>query len=699
MLGLLAFSAGATFLMTWPVGLHLSDHLVVPRVFIGRGLLPNAPDTYLHLWILAWVHHALTTEPARLFDANIMYPARHALAGSEHMLAHWPLHAPVYAASGNPVLAYQWVLFSSFVLNTIALYTLLRRWTASAQGALVGAAIYAFAPLRFDLIGTVQHLNVAYLPLAVFFSDRYRREGRRRDLAGVAAATALQTLCSYYLAYATAVAVVILCLAVALEGPRRALALGGAAVVGLVPLAAVSLPYLRMRAAAVVPVYPDVWLRAASASPAWFVRRDMPLFAGGLPLALAIAGALSTPVERWRRWFALGVVAAGGVLVLGPVVPLWGWEIPLPYRALYAWIPGFASLRYPYRFGVLTTLGIALLAGLGWSRLVGSRTRGWPLTALGLFVVGMEYRRAPLQLQPVEVGSALPPAYHWLARHGAGRPLLDWPIPPPGDLRAGYEQSRAMYFSTYHWLPLLNGYTAYEPPSHEVVSLLAQRLPEPRSLQELIDLTGVRLLLLHRDRLDPAARERWSAWLEGAGGCEQLAEFAADVICALPAPRTDLRPRLVAADERTPRETFRGLPLAPLPPRGQRGRLAAERGAPTMAAGLVQRLRLEATNRSSVPWPGLAPPGPGVVMVRQRWRMAEDGTSEPEWRGTPLLCDLAPGESCQVVLPILAPSAPGSYVLELALGQEAGPEIPLEGATPLRLPVRVLRLSGARAAR
>ena len=184
MLGLLAFSAGATFLMTWPVGLHLSDHLVVPRVFIGRGLLPNAPDTYLHLWILAWVHHALTTEPARLFDANIMYPARHALAGSEHMLAHWPLHAPVYAASGNPVLAYQWVLFSSFVLNTIALYTLLRRWTASAQGALVGAAIYAFAPLRFDLIGTVQHLNVAYLPLAVFFADRYRSEGRRRDLAG-----------------------------------------------------------------------------------------------------------------------------------------------------------------------------------------------------------------------------------------------------------------------------------------------------------------------------------------------------------------------------------------------------------------------------------------------------------------------------------------------------------------------------------
>ena len=113
----------------------------------------------------------------------------------------------------------------------------------------------------------------------------------------------------------------------------------------------------------------------------------------------------------------------------------------------------------------------------------------------------------------------------------------------------------------------------------------------------------------------------------------------------------------------------------------------------------VSPLRLEASNRSSAAWPGLAPRGPGVVTIRHRWRADEDGPAEREWRGTPLLCDLAPGESCQVVLPILAPSAPGSYVLELALGQEAGPEIPLEGATPLRLPVRVLRLSGARAAR
>ena len=154
LLAVLVLSTCATLVMTWPVGRHLADHLVVPRVFIGRGLLPTSPDTYLHLWILAWVHRALATDPARLFDANIMYPAEDALAGSEHMLAHWPVHSPVYAATGNPVLAYQWVLFSSFVLNAAALFALVRRWTGSTPGAAVGALVYAFCPLRFDLIGT-----------------------------------------------------------------------------------------------------------------------------------------------------------------------------------------------------------------------------------------------------------------------------------------------------------------------------------------------------------------------------------------------------------------------------------------------------------------------------------------------------------------------------------------------------------------
>ena len=65
-----ALAAGGAVLVTWPLALHMGDHLVVPRFFIGQGAVPTSPDTYLHLYILAWVHHALETG-ARLFDANM----------------------------------------------------------------------------------------------------------------------------------------------------------------------------------------------------------------------------------------------------------------------------------------------------------------------------------------------------------------------------------------------------------------------------------------------------------------------------------------------------------------------------------------------------------------------------------------------------------------------------------------------------
>jgi hypothetical protein len=254
-----------------------------------------------------------------------------------------------------------------------------------------------------------------------------------------------------------------------------------------------------------------------------------------------------------------------------------------------------------------------------------------------------------------------------------------------------------MYFSTYGWLPLLNGYTAYEPPSHGVASLLALRLPEERAWRDLADLTGMRLLLLHRDQLTPDAKQRWAAWLAD-GGCERQTEFGADVICELPPPRQDLRAALVAANEGPPARTFRGLPLAPLPASARAGRLAVEGPLTAMAAGLVHRLRVSATNRGDASWPGLAPLVPGAMTLRYRWRADGGDSGTGTWTATPLLCDLPPGETCEVVLPVLAPREPGAYHLELALAQEEGPEVALDEG-PFAVPVRVVALRGERNAR
>jgi hypothetical protein len=684
----LVLAAGGAVLVTWPLAPRMGGHLIVPAWFIGQGAVPTSPDTYLHLYILAWVQHALATG-ARLFDATFMYPATGTLAGSEHMLGHWPLHAPVYAATGNSVLAYNWVLLSSFALNALAVHALVRRWTGSGTAGLVAAAVYAWAPLRFAMVDTVQHLNVAYLPLLVLCADRWWERGSVPALVGMALFAAWQALCSYYLAYATAVVVAVLAMTAWVAGGAaargRLAGLVGAGLAGLVPTALLARPYLALRAGGGVPEYGDTWLRAASASPAWFLSPDTALFAGYLALALAVVGLATGErlLGRFRAVFLALLLVSGIVLALGPTLSLGGVDVPLPYRLLHAAVPGFASLRYPYRFGVLSTLALAALAGTGFAAV--ARHAGavaWVLAGAAVAVVGLEYRQAPLGLVATDVGAASP-TDRWLAEHGRGRPLLEWPIPPRPDFRAGYEQSRAVARGTHHWLPMLNGYTAYAPRSFDVVSELAARLPDGESLATLVDLTGVQLLVLHRDRLRADADAAWRDWLAG-DACGDRVEIGRDVVCTLAAARHDLRPRLVAANVESPRESFGGVPLAPLPA-GQQARLDVPERVGAFGVGLVAPLALDVHNVGTATWPGLSPLVPQVVVVRHRWRDAGDEA----FHAAPLLCDLAPGTGCRVVVGLVAPPTPGTHQLELGLAQHEGAPIPLEEAETLILPVEV----------
>ena len=61
-------------------------------------------DGRFNLWVLSWVHHALTHAPFTLFDANIFYPARDTLALGDHQLANQLFFAPAYALTGSPVI-------------------------------------------------------------------------------------------------------------------------------------------------------------------------------------------------------------------------------------------------------------------------------------------------------------------------------------------------------------------------------------------------------------------------------------------------------------------------------------------------------------------------------------------------------------------------------------------------------------------
>src|SRR5439155_714281 len=90
-------------------------------------------DSLESAYLVAWNVRQFFRAPARLFEANVLYPHRHALAFTDHRLLPSLAVAPVLWATGNPVLASN---------VAIALAGLL-----AAFGAAAAVAALLFAPI------------------------------------------------------------------------------------------------------------------------------------------------------------------------------------------------------------------------------------------------------------------------------------------------------------------------------------------------------------------------------------------------------------------------------------------------------------------------------------------------------------------------------------------------------------------------
>jgi hypothetical protein len=95
-------------------------------------------------------------------------------------------------------------------------------------------------------------------------------------------------------------------------------------------------------------------------------------------------------------------------------------------------------------------------------------------------------------------------------------PLTDPSLPAPYLVNVSY-----MYYSTLHWKPLVNGYSAHTPPA---VEWLSQRCcwpaPDAETLARL-RLWGVTHILIHRSELPLWQRQELERW-EATGQAERL---------------------------------------------------------------------------------------------------------------------------------------------------------------------------------
>jgi hypothetical protein len=335
-----------TVAATWPLARGL-----------GRDVAWDLGDSILNMWILAWdgeqIRHILAGEFSRVstfFDANVFYPAPLALAYSDHLIPQAVQIFPVYVVSLNPILCYNLLFLSTFVLSGLGMYLLVRELTGNSLAAFIAGLFFAFAPYRIPQSSHLQVLSSQWMPFVFYGLVRYFGSAgpkgpalRIRPLAGAAAALVAQNLSSgYYLLYFApfaAACVLWLMWRHALWRSGRAwFEIGFAGVVVMAVTAPFLLPYAALRAewgaarsiAEVSRFSADVYsyVTAFSEQRVWgrafqmFPKPEGELFPGIVPVLLALVGlfggsASASAAERTRharplapRWFIWLLAAA-----------------------------------------------------------------------------------------------------------------------------------------------------------------------------------------------------------------------------------------------------------------------------------------------------------------------------------------------------------------------------------------------------
>jgi hypothetical protein len=491
-----------TTAFTWPIAPRLGS--------VGRF---DTGDGHWSIWCVAWVSHALATDPADLFDANIFAPHRDTLAYSENNIVAGVLGLPAYLLTGNPYATHNLSMLLGIGLAFIGAYALARSLTRDTGAAIVAAIGFAFCPFLFARTAHIQLMIFFGLPVAMLAMHRLVDAPSMGRGAALGLSLAIQALaCGYYGIFAgllTALGLPFFALTRGHWREVRYWAGGGvAAVVALGLVVPFFLPYVRVQSelgftrSVEEAAYYSADGRAWLASSAWAHRWILPwlehwnevLFPG----ALTLVGGLWGAVYAWRRApaTATGTTTAGSAeaptapprdvlafyalsgglafwISFGPVAGL--------YRLLFALIPVFSLLRAPSRIGIVVVLALAVLfaAGLAtWFARLTPRTRAWAAAALAVAM------SAELFTAPIGVRDAPPvaSAYKHLAtlRRGA---VLELPF--------FYERSdyprhaRYMSASGWHWQPLINGYSDHIPPEFRDLAPRMHGFPSEASFIEL----------------------------------------------------------------------------------------------------------------------------------------------------------------------------------------------------------------------
>jgi hypothetical protein len=495
----------------------LTSVLTYPLAFkIDRVGRLATDDGRWSIWVVSWVAHALTTNPAGVYQANIFYPQRNALAFSEANLVEGALGAPVWALTHNPYTTHNVVALLSFVISAVGAYYLVRYLTGHRGAAAVAAVLYAFCPFAFARTAHIQLLFTGGIPFCLLAFHRLvdRVSVSRAVTLGIA--LWLQALaCAYYGIFAGLMVGLGTLVVAGTRGVWRSreywMAIGLAAFVSVALTTPFFLPYLDVQQdtgfartlddARMYAADGGAWLASSAWAHRWWLSWIEPfnevLFPGLVAVVLGVAGAILALRNRPDRelviFYGLSAVLAFW-LSFGPDAGL--------YSIFYSTIPVFSFLRAPGRIGIVVVMCLAVFAGLAVRALLGQRPKAAMWAAVIALVAAAELMQAPLN--GMREAEPFPNAYRTLAIQPAGV-VAEFPY--------FYQRSdfprHALYMlnSATHWMPLVNGYSDHIPQEFRDQVVPLSTFPSRASFR-ILGQVGTRYVLFHLNLYDVRSRER-----------------------------------------------------------------------------------------------------------------------------------------------------------------------------------------------
>ncbi len=516
-LAVLLFAASATFMLreVLPAPASLLQTSVQTHDSEGGGAeweLLGQFDQQMVVALVARNADLLLSDPAGLFGVGQCFPFPASFTLGEHAFVEGAMAALPLALTGEPILAYNFMLWVGYVLAGFSMFLLVRHFTGSVAAGILAGFLLQWFPSRI-IDGGHPFLHTEFwLVFALLFLHRLFVLGQIRSMFGVAFFLGMQALGSFYLILAVIPVVLIYVVFLVWTHPRyrlRALALTmvaglWVAAVGLMVL----MPYLQTRQewsllggreGILLPF--SVFLPGSSSFPGWVYALLFLIGAGD-----RLRGRRGSRGEDPRAPFLVATLLVLVCATSGIEVPGTSIHLDSPWSYLTGIVPGLDAVRAPGIMANIMWVPATVVAGYGALvvfEVLGRRAEYWALAGLVLAVALIRFVPVLSEFTyggslGVEARDARPgQADVALIRAASPGAVIHVPMAKEGPASTGGNASLQLLLGSFSPSPSTSCYNSFLSPYASQLGQLGSRLPTMESL-EALGAIGIDTIVVHK---------------------------------------------------------------------------------------------------------------------------------------------------------------------------------------------------------